>query len=143
MLPSLFNSPVAQNAGYGLMRQGRPGVRAKFVQLEARMSQTGANADEWLPVRPGTEGVVALAHCLPPARLCRSLRRTGAQHLPFDLAQLANRRRAEQSVQAAEQWSVLPVVDGEERHPASAYGELRENLRRLAELDTLCADQST
>src|SRR5207244_2972676 len=25
-----------------------------------RMSQTGANADEWIPVRPGTEGVLAL-----------------------------------------------------------------------------------
>ena len=24
------------------------------------MSQTGANADEWVPVRPGTEGVLAL-----------------------------------------------------------------------------------
>ena len=24
------------------------------------MSQTGANADEWVPVKPGTEGVLAL-----------------------------------------------------------------------------------
>jgi len=36
-----WNSPVSQNAGYGLMRQGRPGVRAMFVQVESRMSQTG------------------------------------------------------------------------------------------------------
>jgi anaerobic selenocysteine-containing dehydrogenase len=55
-----WNSPVAQNVGYGLMRQGRPGVRGAFTQIEPRMSQTGANADEWLPVRPGTEGVLAL-----------------------------------------------------------------------------------
>ncbi|MEZ5287878.1 MAG: 4Fe-4S dicluster domain-containing protein [Vicinamibacterales bacterium] len=48
------------------MRQGQPGRRAKFVQVEPRMSQTGASADEWLAVRPGTEGVVALglAHVL-------------------------------------------------------------------------------
>ncbi len=55
-----WNSPVAQNAAYGRMRQGRRGVRGTFVQLEPRMSQTGANADQWIPVRPGTEGVLAL-----------------------------------------------------------------------------------
>jgi anaerobic selenocysteine-containing dehydrogenase len=55
-----WNSPVAQNIGYGQMRQGRPGVRGKFVQVEYRMSQTGANADEWVAVKPGTEGVLAL-----------------------------------------------------------------------------------
>src|SRR5215831_16970939 len=55
-----WNSPVAQNVGYGEMRQGRPGSRAKFVQIESRMSQTGANADEWIPIKPGTEGVLAL-----------------------------------------------------------------------------------
>ena len=55
-----WNSPVAQNVGYGTMRQGRPGQRGKFVQVEARMSQTGANADEWIYARPGTEGLLAL-----------------------------------------------------------------------------------
>src|SRR5215831_3607791 len=55
-----WNSPVAQNIGYGQMRRGRPGSRGKFVQVEYRMSQTGANADEWVPVKPGTEGVLAL-----------------------------------------------------------------------------------
>src|SRR5437867_2354032 len=55
-----WNSPVAQNIGYGQMRQGKPGSRGKFVQVEYRMSQTGANADEWVPVRPGMEGVLAL-----------------------------------------------------------------------------------
>lgn len=55
-----WNSPVAHSLAYGDMRQGRPGVRAKFVQVEPRMSQTGANADEWIPAKPGTEGVLAL-----------------------------------------------------------------------------------
>jgi menaquinone reductase, molybdopterin-binding-like subunit len=61
-----WNSPVAQTIAYGRMRQGRPGVRGKFVQFEPRLSQTGANADEWMPLRPGTEGVVALglAHAI-------------------------------------------------------------------------------
>src|SRR6266705_1077954 len=42
------------------MRQGKPGSRGKFVQVEYRMSQTGANADEWVAVRPVMEGVLAL-----------------------------------------------------------------------------------
>lgn len=43
------------------MRQGRPGVRGKLVQAEARLSQTGWPADEWLPVAPGGEHALALA----------------------------------------------------------------------------------
>jgi anaerobic selenocysteine-containing dehydrogenase len=66
-----WNSPVSQNAGYGMMRQGHPGVRGKFVQVESRMSQSGASADEWVPIRPGTEGVLALglAHVILKDRL--------------------------------------------------------------------------
>jgi menaquinone reductase, molybdopterin-binding-like subunit len=55
-----WNSPVSQSIGFGEMRQGRAGRRGKFVQVEPRMSQTGANADEWIPCRPGMEGVLAL-----------------------------------------------------------------------------------
>ena len=57
---STWNSPVAQAIGYGELRQGRPGARGKLVQVEPRMSPTGSSADEWIPVRPGTEGVLAL-----------------------------------------------------------------------------------
>lgn len=66
-----WNSPVAQSIGYGEMRQGRPGRRAKFVQVESRMSQTGANADEWIACRPGTEGAFALgiAHVILSEKL--------------------------------------------------------------------------
>src|SRR5205814_3407219 len=55
-----WNSPVSQAIQYGEMRQGRPGVRGKLVQVEARMSLTGASADEWIAARPGTEGALAL-----------------------------------------------------------------------------------
>jgi anaerobic selenocysteine-containing dehydrogenase len=66
-----WNSPVAMSRGYGEMRQGRPGRRAKLVQIEARMSQTGANADEWIACRPGMEGVLALgiAHVILTEKL--------------------------------------------------------------------------
>ena len=67
-----WNAAVPQSVGYGEMRQGKPGQRGKFVQVEARMSQTGANADEWVPVNPGTEGVLALgmAHVIREIRNC-------------------------------------------------------------------------
>ena len=67
----LWNSPVAQSLGYGAMRQGRPGERAKLVQAEPRLSLTGSNADEWIAVRPGSEGVLALglAHVVMSQKL--------------------------------------------------------------------------
>ena len=43
------------------MRQGHTGKRGYLVQFEPRMSQTAVVADEWIPVAPGTEGLVALA----------------------------------------------------------------------------------
>jgi anaerobic selenocysteine-containing dehydrogenase len=66
-----WNSPVAHAAAFGSMRHGRPGMRGTLVQVEARMSPTGACADEWVAVRPGTEGVLALglAHVILAAKL--------------------------------------------------------------------------
>jgi anaerobic selenocysteine-containing dehydrogenase len=54
-------SPVAQMHSYGTLRQGQFGGRGFFVQFEPRLSSTGASADQWIPLRPGTEGMVALA----------------------------------------------------------------------------------
>ncbi len=56
-----WRSPVHYTRAFADMRRARPTRRGKFVQAEARMSLTAANADEWLPVRPGTEGVLARA----------------------------------------------------------------------------------
>lgn len=64
-------SPVHYSVEYGVFRQGnyrvgqfqpRQGTpRGYLVQVDPRFSQTAANADEWLPVRPGAEGVLALS----------------------------------------------------------------------------------
>ncbi len=53
-------SPVAFGIAFGHMRQGRPTRRGRFVHIEPRLSLTGANADRWVPIRPGTEGLLAL-----------------------------------------------------------------------------------
>ena len=54
-------SPVHHSLGFGHSRHGNDGVRGRFVQIEPRMSISGAAADEWIPARPGTEGFLALS----------------------------------------------------------------------------------
>ena len=47
-------------SAYGQFRRGNPERRGKLVQIEPRLSVTGIKADEWLPIQPGTEGLLAL-----------------------------------------------------------------------------------
>ena len=103
-----WNSPVSHARAYGEMRQGRAGVRGRFVQLESRMSQTGASADEWVPIRPGTEGVLALglAHVimrdkLRPAARPDPARGVANQWLGCGLARLHAGRSREGDRRAA------------------------------------------
>ncbi|OGP75444.1 MAG: hypothetical protein A2W09_05945 [Deltaproteobacteria bacterium RBG_16_50_11] len=55
-----FWSPVQALKAYGHFRRGRPGQRGKLIQIESRLSTTAIKADEWIPIRPGTEGMLAL-----------------------------------------------------------------------------------
>jgi anaerobic selenocysteine-containing dehydrogenase len=56
-----WHSPMMYSLAYGDFRRASGRTRGKFVQVEARMSVTGANADEWLPAKPDNESLVALA----------------------------------------------------------------------------------
>lgn len=56
-----WGSPVSYNYAFGEFRQGQLGGRGFFAQFEPRLSATAALADEWVPLRPGTDGLVALA----------------------------------------------------------------------------------
>lgn len=53
-----WQSPVHNSVEYAAFREAPRGV---LVQVEPKMTLTGANADMWVAVRPGTEGVFALA----------------------------------------------------------------------------------
>jgi anaerobic selenocysteine-containing dehydrogenase len=55
-----FWSPVQVLKAYGHFRRGRAGQRGKLVQIEPRLSISGIKADEWIPIQPGTEGILAL-----------------------------------------------------------------------------------
>ena len=64
---STWVSPVRYARGYGEFRGDRQGRgRGTHVHVDPRYSMTAANADEWIPVAPGTEGALALsiAHVL-------------------------------------------------------------------------------
>jgi anaerobic selenocysteine-containing dehydrogenase len=52
-------SSVQNAADYAKFRTNKDG-RGLLVQVESKMSLTGGSADLWLPIRPGTEGVLAL-----------------------------------------------------------------------------------
>jgi anaerobic selenocysteine-containing dehydrogenase len=52
-------SAVRYGVEYGAFRGQPLGKRGYLVQMEPRLSTTAAVADRWLPVRPGSEGLVA------------------------------------------------------------------------------------
>ena len=54
------SSPVHTMRGFGEFRHGTSGRRGKLVHAGPRLSMTAASADEWIPVRDGTEGLLAL-----------------------------------------------------------------------------------
>jgi anaerobic selenocysteine-containing dehydrogenase len=66
-------SPVYYARQFGHFRQGRSEIRGRLVQAESRLSLTAASADEWLPVRPGSEPqlILTLMRLLLDAKLAR------------------------------------------------------------------------
>jgi len=52
------DSPIIAARQYARFRKAAR--RGLLVQIEPRMTLTGANADRWVPIAPGTEGVFAL-----------------------------------------------------------------------------------
>ena len=52
-----WSSPVHHMGEYAKFRKGK---RGSLIQVEPKMTLTGANADLWLAVKPGTEGALAL-----------------------------------------------------------------------------------
>ncbi len=58
-------TPQRMIAGYSFLRRGRAN-RGKIVVIDPRQGVTGAKADEWIPIIPGTDGALALgiAHVL-------------------------------------------------------------------------------
>ncbi len=59
---STWISPTRWSMGYGEFRQGQGRrERGTLYHVDSRFSMTAANADKWVPVRPGWEGYLALS----------------------------------------------------------------------------------
>ncbi|MBI4483934.1 MAG: molybdopterin-dependent oxidoreductase, partial [Acidobacteria bacterium] len=89
-------SPVEFSRGFAATRTYRAGEMGLHVQVEPRLSLTGANADEWIAIKPGTEYVLALGlvHVLIQQRLLaaadsKSLRQIFGRVRAFDPARVA------------------------------------------------------
>jgi len=54
-------STVSHARDYADAKRIRNGRNARHVHLESRLSLTASNADEWIDLKPGTEGLVAAA----------------------------------------------------------------------------------
>ncbi len=53
-------SQVQLSRAFGEFRRGRKQLRGKLIHIEPRLSVTGGKADQWIPVHPGSEGVLAM-----------------------------------------------------------------------------------
>jgi anaerobic selenocysteine-containing dehydrogenase len=95
-------SSVRYGRAFGEFR-GRPlGKRGYLVQLEPRMSVTGAVADRWLPIRPGSEPLIA--HAL--ARIIAD-----QEQGPADRVERARRLAGEVSVENVASAGDLPLEE--------------------------------
>ena len=56
-----WGTPVRYSRAYGEFRQGKDRKRGTHYHVDSRFSMTAANADKWIPVKPGTEGLFALS----------------------------------------------------------------------------------
>lgn len=55
-----WGSPVRGIKAHSIWRSGDSKERATVVQIEPRLSNTAAKADNWYPINPGTEAALAL-----------------------------------------------------------------------------------
>jgi anaerobic selenocysteine-containing dehydrogenase/Fe-S-cluster-containing dehydrogenase component len=86
-------SPVDYHVGFIQARAYAAGERGRLIAVSPHQSLTDMNADEWLPIRPGTEHLVALA-------LARLVVDNGGQLTGASAAAVAN-VQVEQAAQIA------------------------------------------
>ena len=58
---NVYESHTVHNSFVQRVIEGRVNNGAKLVTFDVRLSNTAGRSDEWFPIRPGTDGLVALA----------------------------------------------------------------------------------
>ena len=120
-------SPVHFSQQYAQFRKGnRPEGRGVLVQIEPKMTLTGANADRWIAVRPGTEGVLALG-------IINALGKAGLS-IPADIAAVSKEYTAERVSKetdvSAEQIDKLAALLKERTRRAWCWRVVRRKVTR-------------
>ena len=59
-LLNAWYSPLQAQTAYGEFMGRKVGRKGELVQIEHRLSRTAAQAGEWVPIKPGTYGALAL-----------------------------------------------------------------------------------
>jgi anaerobic selenocysteine-containing dehydrogenase len=114
-------SAVRYGVEFGAFRSQPLGKRGYLVQLEPRLSITATVADQWLPIRPGTEALVAqaLARIIADEALGSADRVAAAQMLA---AQVDVGSVAAASDIAAEELERLARIFASAEHPLAVPG---------------------
>ncbi len=114
-----WRSPVAYAKAFGKMRSGA----GRFVQVEPRLSQTGANADTWISIQAGREAFVALgmARIIVDKKLSNTLSASEVQKFSALLAPYSLQRVAE--LTRVPTWRIENLAhDFATRRPSLAIG---------------------
>ena len=125
---STWISPTRWNRGYGEFRQGEGRSnaggrdRGTLYHIDSRFSMTAANADKWIPIRPGWEGYLALS--IAQVIVAESLQAPGV-----DVDALLGGDTGRQTLNAFRPEVAAPLVG---ITPEIAGGDPAEFIRRLA-----------
>lgn len=121
---------------------------AKLYQIEPRLSNTAANADKWLPAKPGTEADLALGMC---ALLLKNnlVSSSAASRFKGGLAKLSAQLQADYPLQKTAEITGLKESDIEEtallfakaKMPVAVFGKGRgdgsQSLKEMVAVHTL------
>ena len=114
-------SPVRYSIGYGAFRDTEH-ERGNLIHVDSRFSMSGANADKWVYVKPGMEGVLALS--IAQVIIADGLADAGAADAltaNLDINAYAPERVAERTGVSADKIRTV-AHDFAEHRPALAFG---------------------
>lgn len=136
-----WHSPVMYSVAYGEFRRSRGKVRGKFVQVEPRMSLTGANADEWLPAVANSEALVALALAQVIVREGLA-KRPPSPELIGSLERFAPEKTAEAAGVSSETFVRIAREFSSSERPLALGGSTRTNSLRWVEFLNMLVDNT-
>jgi menaquinone reductase, molybdopterin-binding-like subunit len=136
-----WKSPVMYSLAYGEFRRSSGKARGKFVQVEPRMSLTGANADEWVPAAADSEAIVALALAQVIVREGLA-RRSPSPELAASLERYAPEKTAERAGISTETLVRIAREFSRSERPLALGGSTKTNSLRWVDFLNMLVDNT-